>query len=289
VAEDGLASGLVLARRYVAAQQFENALDALAKCGDQALEVADYWFLRAESSRRLERCEEAVAAAREGLRRWPEDIGLLDVLGLSLVDLGDLANGDAVYRTALELVPEHCGLLTHHALALAKLGKTAEARQVVATVMELAPDSVGAVQVRAQVAYLTKDKLAGQYIEELLAADPESRVGHVLSGNLALRKRKARPAAQSFAEAARLDPANNSVAKAARETRIASHPLLRPAAPILLLGSRRARFVYLVVILALFSLGQQGLAYIFMVLWLVFMVVTPRVLRARYRSKYGDI
>jgi len=278
-----------LARRYFEGGSFERCLHALSQAGEGALEHPQYWFLRAESLRKLGRPEEAVRAARTGLAGQPEHIGLLDSLGLSLVALGDIAAGDESYRAALSLAPEHPVLLSHHAVALARLDSLDDARRVVSMLMAVAPDSITALEARAQVAFRARDSAADRYVAELLARDPENQNGHVLRGQLASRRRQARPAAEAFGEAAALNPGNVSVARAARAFRIAANPLLAPTRSVLMLGRKRALFVYIVVVVGLFALGQPTLAFVFAGLWFVFMAVMPRVLRRYYRKRYGEL
>lgn len=280
---------LTLARRYRELGQAEKTLAALADVGGDALESDEYWFLRASALRQLTRYEEAVQAAHTGLQRNPEHIGLLDVLGLTLIERGDLAGADTAFQAALRFQPQHPMLLAHHAFALARLGRFAEAQDAVDTVMAVAPDSSTALQVRAQVAYLAKDKSAPEYVEELLALEPENRAGHVLRGNLARRRREAKPAAQAYAEAAMLNPTNLSVARAARASRVMAHPMLAPSRWLLMLGRRRAQLLYLVVVIGLTAMHQQTLAYAVFAFWVVFVVVTPRLLKAHYRSKHGEL
>ena len=43
------------------------------------------WYLRAECLRRLGRPDDAIETAQAALSQWPEDVGLLDSLGLSLM------------------------------------------------------------------------------------------------------------------------------------------------------------------------------------------------------------
>jgi Flp pilus assembly protein TadD len=275
--------------RYYEAQQFQSALNALAHAGDDALEQPRYWLVRAESLRRLGRDVEAGETARAGLERWPEDIGLLDSLGLSLLAADDLANAEAVVRAALRLSPERPSLIGHHALVLARLDRFDEARTAAEALMTITPDSTFALGVRATVAFLAQDPAAESYVAELLARDPESLIGHQLRGAIAVRRRDAKPAARAYAEAAALSPTDTSIAKTARALRLAAHPLLFPSRRILMLGRRRAQLLYFAVLLVLFALRQGTLVYIWFVFWLVFMVVVPRVLRAHYRSKYGQL
>ena len=52
--------------------------------------------------------------------------------------------------------------------------------------MSVDPESQSVLRVRAQVAVLADDPEAKDYIDDLLAADPEDQIGHALRGNLAI-------------------------------------------------------------------------------------------------------
>jgi len=282
-------SKLLLARHYHELGRYESALDALQGVTSDELETDEYWLLRSECLRRLGRYDEAVAAARSGLGRTPDDIGLLDSLGLTLGAKEDWRGADDQFLAALALVPEHPVLLSHHAEALARQGRQLEAEKVVSQLQSLAPDSLVALEARAQIAYVGERSEAQAAVDELLAVDPENRRGHILRGNLAAREQRFKPAARAFQEAAALDPSNTSVVRAARRTRLAAHPLLTPSRLVVKLSRGKPLVFYYAVIVLLFALHQPALALAFWLAWLVFVAIVPRVLRARYRRRYGEL
>jgi Flp pilus assembly protein TadD len=282
-------AGLMEARRHFAARRFEKCLTTLAEAGDGALDEPAFWFLRAESLRQLGKSSEAISAARAGLERWPEEIGLLDSLGLALVGSGDLRGGDEIFRRALAIFPGSLSLLAHHATTLARLGKDEEAKHVIQSAMAIAPDSIVVLEAQALVASHSRDPAAGAYLDELVARDPENPHAHVLRGNHAIRRRRVGQAAKAFSEAAALDPENTSVARAARATRVASHPLLLPSRWILALGRRRAQFLYIGLIVVLLATGQGRFVPFVAAFWIVFLVILPRVLRLEQRRRYGKL
>ena len=176
----------------------------------------------------LERYDECAEAATRGLERSPEEIELLDLLALAYMDSGHSITAGRVLEQALEISPEHPILLAHAALAAAKAGEFDEAKELVAKAMRLAPELVVVLRVRAQVAYLAGDREAPQYVDELLAREPEDAIGHALRGNVAIRGKRYVSASRAFEEAARLDPSDDEFADVARTTRVAAHPLLAP-------------------------------------------------------------
>ena len=284
-----MSRGLELAYHWFEHEQFEKCMDALTEAADGALGEALFWYLRAECLRRLGRPDDAIETAQAALSQWPEDVGLLDSLGLSLMASGDIEAGDDAFRSALSIAPGEAGLLAHHAVALAKLGSLDEAQRAVDALMIADPGWIGALETRAQVACIGDHSAADGYVADLLGCDPENRLGHVLRGNLALRRRQARPAADAFGDAAALNPSNVSIARAARETRIAAHPLLAPARPLFMLGRRRTRAIGFAVAAFLVLLGNTPLKYALAALWIALMIVVPRGLRLYYRWQHGSI
>jgi tetratricopeptide (TPR) repeat protein len=282
-------AGLAAARRYFGARNYAKCLEALRDAGDGALGSPDFWFLRAESLRLTGSLVSAREAAETGLQQWPEHIGLIDSLGLTLELQGDVEEADRMFRQGLSLWPHSTSLLAHHAMALAVLGRAGEARTVVEELAAVAPDALITLETRAEAAYRTHDSAAGRYVSELLEVDPENRPGHILRGNLALRSKNIGDAAGAFGMAAAIDPTNTSVAKAARASRVLAHPLLAPSRRILMLGTRRARLLYLAIVLPLFALHLRTLAFAFVLFWVVFMVVMPWALRVQQRRRYGRL
>ena len=100
------------------------------------------------------------------------------------------------------------------------------------------------------------------------------------------------PAARAFAEAARLDPTDRDVARVARETRVAAHPVLAPVRAVHRFGRWRAYFTYLILLGLLGATHQTSLRGVLVGVWLVIVVLSwtgPRFLRWRERRKYGEL
>jgi tetratricopeptide (TPR) repeat protein len=283
---------LALARHYVDIDRPQRALDALETASDEALSDPEFWLLRAEALRELERPDEAADAARRGLALDPDDVFLLDALALAELDGHRLGAAADALAAALELEPDHPVLLAHRALVLANAKRFGEARAAVVHALRLDPESVDVRRVRAQVAVLSEEPDADRYVEELLELSPEDRTGHLLRGSLAAERSRYGPAARAFAEAARLDPSDRDVARVARETRVAAHPVLAPVRAVHRYGRWRAYFTYLTLVVILGAAGLQSLRVVLVVVWLVIVVLSwtgPRFLRWRERRKYGEL
>jgi tetratricopeptide (TPR) repeat protein len=286
VGENG---GLSQARRFFGLGQYASVLVALKDAGDEALDGPEYWFMRSEAERLTGAREEAVATARAGLEYWPQHVGLLDSYGLALLELKDLAGAESTFRTVLALEPNNVPVLGHLAVTLARRGRFGDAKTAADAMMRMAPDSSAALRARAQVAYLAKDPGADGYIEELLAHDPESPSAHAIRGNAALKRRDGKTAASAFAQAAALNPSNQSVARAARQTRVLAHPLVAPSRKLHLLGRGRMRLAWFAVGIPLLALHQTTLFWFVAAFWMVFVYLTPAALRSFYRRKYGEL
>jgi Flp pilus assembly protein TadD len=289
-AADGTAvDALTEARRHFEQNRGQQCLSALREAGDDALDQADFWFMRAESLRQLGRLKDAVKAARVGLERWPEHIGLLDTLGLALLSSKKVAAAEENFRSALQLAPDTPVLLAHHGIALRRLGRVDEATRVYNGLLALDADSPSANRARATLAVELRDPNADRHIADVLALDPEDPTGHLLRGRLALRQRRSGDASAAFREAAALSPGSVGAAKAARWAQVLDHPLLFPSRWILMLGSGRARILYFAVWITLVALHLRLLAWTWFAFWVVFVLVVPRLLRSNLARRHGSL
>jgi tetratricopeptide (TPR) repeat protein len=261
---------LELARHYSEIGQPQRVLEALE--GTEAFESAEGWMLRGEALYQLDRYREGADAARRGLELEPEDIGLLDVLALNLMELGDLAGAERALLSALEEWPENEILLCHYALACAQDGQRAKAEQLVERAERLDPESVDVLRTRAQVAYFSGDRRkTKKYADELLAVEPEDRVGHMLRGNL-LVEGNVYGSLRHHEEAVRLDPSDRQLADVVRHNRTLTHWLQWPIYPIQRFGPLKVWGAYLALLLVVSSLGYSWLTVALVVVYL-FMVV----------------
>jgi tetratricopeptide (TPR) repeat protein len=283
---------IALARHYVEIDRPQAALDALAVASDDELTDVEYWLLRAEALRELERSEEAVEAARLGLELDPDEYALLDALGLAELDRDRVDAALEALTAAVELEPEHPVLLAHLALALARANRFVDARAALARAMRVAPDDAHVLRVRAQVAFLAEDAAAEPYVVQLLRKEPDDQTGHALRGALAARNHDYLPAAAAFAEAARIDPTERSVALAARESRIAAHPVLAPVRRVWKFGRWRSYFLYLGVAAFLAAARLETIRIVVAVIWgsvALLSWIGPPILRRREKRKYGEL
>jgi tetratricopeptide (TPR) repeat protein len=287
---DGQVTSLARARHYVDIDRPQSALDELAHASDEELAVAQYWLVRSQALRGLDRPAEAAESARRGLDLDPDDFLLLDTLALAELDQDRFAEAVTALKAALQLAPDHPTLHAHLALVFARSGNFTAAFHVVDQALTLAPDDIGVRRARAQVAFLAKDPAAEKYVDELLERAPDDQTAHLLHGMLKARRKDFIPAARALAIAARLDPSSRGVVAAARESKVLAHPILAPVRPIWRIGRWRVWFGVLVVSGVLAATGHSTVRLIVLGAWIAVVVLSrtaPPILRWRAKRRFG--
>jgi len=237
---------LALARHYASIGQPQRVLDALERV--ESVHDAEVWALRGEALYQMDRYGEGADAARRGLELEPTHAVLLDVLALNLIELDDLAAAEQALLAALEVWAEDPTLICHYALACARGGQFDKARRLVDRAAQLDPEDVDVLRVRAQVAQLAGDRKTMQYIDELLAAEPDDRVGHGLRGNVYVERRDLHRAVRHFEHATRLDPTDHDTAHVTRYNRALTHWSQWPLYPVQRFGPLKVWAAYLVLL-----------------------------------------
>jgi tetratricopeptide (TPR) repeat protein len=261
---------LDLARHYSEIGQPQRVLEALD--GTESFEDPEGWSLRGEALYHLDRHREGADAARRGLELEPEDPGLLDVLALNLMELGDLAGAEQALLTALDAWPENPVLLCHYALACAHHGQKEKAEQLVERASRLEPESVDVLRMRAQVAWLSGDRRkTKKYADELLAAEPEDGVAHALLGNLRVEN-NVYAAVRHHEQAIRLDPGDHELADVVRHNRTLTHWLQWPIYPIQRFGPIKVWGGYLALLAITVMLDLPYLTITLVILYFVMVV-----------------
>jgi tetratricopeptide (TPR) repeat protein len=282
---------LSLARHYLDVDRPEEALKTLERAESEQLNEPEYWWVRSAALHDLERYSEGANAARSGLEHEAEDVDLLAVLGLCELGLNNFGEAEKALTQALAMSPNNAVLHAYRALVRAHRGNGGAARADVAEARHLDPDSLLVLRVRAQVAARTGDDAASEYVDDLLSRDPESKVGHALRGNLALERERYVSASRAFSEAARLDPADHDVARAAREARVPAHPVLAPVRLVWRFGRWRSYFLFLTLAAILAAVGLESVRVGLMIAWLSIVALSwvgPWLLRWWQRRRYGD-
>jgi tetratricopeptide (TPR) repeat protein len=279
-----MAQSLGLARHHINTGRAEKALAVLADGpADLALSL-DGWFLRTLALYRLERYEQAIAAAERGLAVDPEAPGLLHLAGLAYMQRSDLASAERSYLAALRLDPTDADIFCSYARLCALGGQLDKARRLLDEAARLEPEATEILRVRWSIAHLAGDRqeearLSGQ----LLALAPEDPQAHVMAS----LSRGPRAAARHLGQAARLDPGDTDNVEAARAARLIHHPLMWPLWPMLRLGQVGSWLFAMSVMVGLRAFVSTRVAAIFALIWIglcVYSWLVPPVL-ARWNER----
>jgi tetratricopeptide (TPR) repeat protein len=272
---------LVLARHDLARDRPDRALEALARVTGPELETFAFWSLRARALYRLRRWKEAIEAAQTGLERNPGDLVLLDVLALAQLESGGKKQARRTIEHALEVHPDQAILHAHRALILARtarktfrLASYKEARAEVDEALRLDPTSEAVLRVRAQVATLSGDPRALDYVAELLSFDPEDDHAHVIAGSALARRGDVVKGLDHYLEAARLDPADRQNAWIGRRARVLQGRYVAPLLYAQRLTRGRLRLVWPLLALATLRLHQPLLTGAVLAFWVYSWSVT---------------
>src|SRR5262249_49169610 len=212
-------------------------------------------------------------------------------LGTAQLGSRSLEEADETFVRALGLEPEDAVLHAQGAMVLARMGRFADARVVLAEAERLAPAEVPVLRARADVAMVTKDREATRHVDELLAAEPDHWLGHVMRGELEL-DRNLPEGLRAFAEAARLAPEDRYVATLARAVRVGAHPVMTPLHWFFRFGRWRSYFLVAAVAVTLSLAGLEAVRGIVILVWLALALlssIVPSILRRRARRKLGRL
>ena len=153
------------------------------------------------------RLEEALAAAEEGLRRWPDDPRTLYGRAVTRGLMGQLAGARDDLERVLELDPEHLKARLNRAVVRNQLGEQAGAEADFARVVELDPQDAMAWAALGQLLMRRGEQdRASECLERALALDPDEMGGLVGRGELRLRAKDAQLALTDLERALALQP-----------------------------------------------------------------------------------
>lgn len=275
---------LSIARHYIDMGQHARALDILDRAGDTSLVLPDYYFLRAGALHGLKRYEEGAGAARRGLELEPESIRLLYMLCVCEAELGCLADAERAILAALELAPESPALIVRYAHLAAQGGQLRKAEWLLGEAVRLAPDDAEVIRAQITLAYLRGDaRRVEAHSRRLLAVEPADAWGHHMLGVAMDTTGRVRPAAYHLQSAAELEPEEEAMREAARQSRVGAHPLLWPLWPFGNWRRRIAFFLACSVMFAVvaFTISIEVAVVILPLLWslMVYSWVVPPLLR----------
>ncbi|MER7415206.1 tetratricopeptide repeat protein [Micromonospora peucetia] len=248
--------------------------------------------LRAAALTVLDRWDDVVAVARQGLAEAGPDAELLGRLGLALRQRREHPLAERALLDALAIEPESPWLLCQYADLCTAVGQTDKAERLVARAAAIVPDAPAVFASRFQLAYVRGDDRAAERIaREFLGAWPGNPAALALHGIAAARRGRLVTAHRAFGQAAAHDPTDADYTDAAWETRVYAHPLLLPLRPLYRLGMFRTWLLAVGLIVLLSATGLKVLAGLFGLAWVIFCVwswIAPPLVRrlvlGRWRS-----
>lgn len=176
----------------------------------------------------LERAEEAVDEARAAIRAEPDGSFGHYALAVVLEGRGRIAEAREAIDTAIRIDPRDAGSWAVRGQIELGDRRWSEAREAGERALALDPEHVGAANVRARA--LAQLGLAAETEDELrrtLARDPENAMTHANHGWWLLQRGKPKEAGESFGEALRLEPGNESARSGLVESLKARNRLYR--------------------------------------------------------------
>ncbi|MER5333001.1 tetratricopeptide repeat protein [Micromonospora sp. NPDC002717] len=272
--------------------RLEQALDEVNRLPAALAASPAAFRLRAAALTGLDRWDEVVAVARQGLAETGPDAELLGRLGLALRHHREFAPAERALLDALAIEPENPWLLCQYADLCSAVGQTGKAERLVARAAAIVPDAPAVFASRFQLAYARGDDRAAERISrEFLGAWPANPAALALHGVAAARRGRVGTAHRAFGQAVAHDPTDADYAEAAWESRVYTHPLLLPLRPLYRLGILRTWLLAIGVVVLLNLAGLDLLAGLFGVAWALFCVwswIAPPLVRrmvlGRWRS-----
>ena len=274
---------LQLAGHWLQIGHPERALDELQGLwGDAAIDYRAYLF-RGAALHALDRHSEAIDVLRDGLSHHGPFLPLLQVLAAALRAEGRLPEAEAALLQGLSLDPNDPDLLLGYAMVCLSAGQAEKAGALVERAAAQAPESPQISAARAQVAFaLGKDRDMRRHSEKALSHDPDDPGARALHGTSAMLTGDATPGYRSLASAAAADPGDTDLRAAAREARLANHPLMRPLRPFQRFNPLVVWIAAVAVIYGLRLAGLRPLAAVVAIGWFGFCIyswVAPPLLR----------
>jgi tetratricopeptide (TPR) repeat protein len=273
------------ARHLVALGRFAEALEKLGQSFDA--EDSLFWWLRGVALFGLDRIDEALDAARSGLRVEPESALLLDLTALCHSSRGELIEAEEAVLAALRTDAEDAELLALYALIVAKAGQIEKARKLVAQARRVDPENTSALRVESAIAVSRGDDrealLRGQ---EMLALNPEDPHAHMLTGGVLHDRGDVDDAAEYLRSAVVNDPSDPIAAQVARENLAWRHPLMWPLRPVQKFGPAKVWIAGIVLLLIARSTKNTPVMLTVGIAWLVYCVyswVVPPLVRRMVR------
>jgi tetratricopeptide (TPR) repeat protein len=224
---DRAASALALAERFLELEQYERALDAVARAD---FEDPEAWAARTRAELGLSRFADAERSAALGLERDPQHSLLLYALALARYRGGNLAGAEQAVLAALQVDPEWVDAICLYGELVASAGQFAKAERLLAEGERIDPERGAVLRLRHLLDTLQQKRSeAVESARQLVAHDPENAHSLLALGYAEHGRGDAAEGLGRMRAAAALDPELATAHyEALVEARLQSHPLMAP-------------------------------------------------------------
>lgn len=209
--------GIESARRHLAQNRADQALDALDDAGPDAVAHPEFWVLRATALLELDRAQDALDTAMRGLKSDPENVGLHYVRAHALQDAEKWIDSESAFETVLALDPQHIHALADYSINLAARMHFERARALVDRLAQLYPD---AVEHDIAEAFwhesMGKRREARAWVQRALEKDPENPHARMLASRLAMHVGDVSQATELRKSVAAQNLGNREIARSTR-------------------------------------------------------------------------
>jgi tetratricopeptide (TPR) repeat protein len=121
------------------------------------------------------RFAESETLSREALKLRPDDVDILNELGVAIWRQGRPAEAEAIYRRACQIEPDDFRVLTNLGLAIYQLGRLDEAGELYKRALEIRPDTFDAIMnLGIVISDYGRFDEAAHWLEKALALRPDS-------------------------------------------------------------------------------------------------------------------
>lgn len=285
VGERWLEQRLALVEHLADMRSFDRANQVLDEVAGDAMELPEFWRLRAAIADQSDDPRQAAGAARAGLQRFPHDVPLLVLLGRALTDLKQLADAEDVLLRALSEAPEHVNALCAYARVVALAGQTDKARRLLDRAASIDPDDVAPLVGRYHLAHLDGDDQETQRVAEQLARVTGGNPHAVAALGVEALKRGDVGTSQALLQrAARADLSviDGFGPEHLRELQLLAHPLMWPLRPVHRFGATGIWFAAIALAVGTRALVSDQAALVVVgtyLVWCVYTWVVPPLLR----------
>ncbi|MCK5192100.1 MAG: tetratricopeptide repeat protein, partial [Methylococcales bacterium] len=165
---------LLQAEIYNEQKEYQKAFDIITDALQQSPEHRDLLYTRALVAEKLDRLDVLEADLKKILLKNPDDAGVLNALGYTLVDRTDrYQEAEGYLLKAIELKPEEAVIIDSFGWLLYKQGKTAEALKYLRNAYEIQPESEIAAHLAEVLWILGQKDEAKEVFEESIKKSPD--------------------------------------------------------------------------------------------------------------------